>query len=546
MIERKLLIYSENPRDVDDNLNQSLMKNFSIVSSSKMLDMIKILKDDEIEMVLAVGNFSETEQESFKSMVEGFKPEINVIFIHPGSETNGYLTLSRDDFCRYLRPSSVTDSPLNDRLKLFKDFFMSFANRMLQIFGATSSYFFNMDHLIAHLSKKTALALGLDEELADNIMIAALLRDLGMLSIQQQLLEEKRRFSTTELMSLKKHPENTVQILKQVKFPWDVDSVILQHHENYDGSGYPKGLKGRAICIGARIVHIADSYAAMTTKRPYRMPLSHEEAKQEIVRHMGTQFDPEVAEKFLAVLEEEISQDTGKRTILVFEAEPNIATVMKLSVNMDKFNVILAANIAEVLENVKREIPALTVVDVGLLNNETLINFFNTMYEIPSFESCPFMFVLTDPDFPRHFSGDNVRYLTMPLDMGRLREELKVILGKEAESVEEEEDDSSGLRGSLEEFSLSDIVQILQLGLKTARVDIKSDGKLGTMHMLSGNIVHAATGSRESNEAFFEMMSWPTGTFHIQHGIQPETNNVTSETTYLLLESVKIIDEKNR
>lgn len=546
MTRQKLLIFSEDKAGVISNLNHSLMKNFSVVSTSKMLDAIQIIKNDNIIMVLAVGNFSGPDKEAFKSVIKLLRPEANLLFIKPGSEASGVVTLSGDDFCRYLRNSTNMDSSFNDRLMVFKEFFMSFADRMLQIFGATNSYFFNMDHLMAHLSKKTALALGLDDELASNIEIAALLRDLGMLSIQQQLLDEKRRFSTTELTSIKKHPENTVQILKQIKFPWKVDSVILQHHENYDGSGYPNGDKGRAICIGARIVHLADSYVAMTAKRPYRMPLSHDEAREEIIRNIGTQFDPEVSETFLTVLDDEISHKINKKTVLVFEAEPNITTVMKLSLDMNKFNVIHATNIAEVLEVVKLELPSLTAVDVKQLNNETIITIFNSMYEIPSFENCPFIFVLTDPDFPRQFSGENVRYLTMPIDIGTLKEEFKELFSDEIEEPKEEDGGSKGLRGSLDDFNLADIVQILHLGLKTARVNIKSSSHSGKLYIQRGNIVHATTNNHDGKEAFFEMMSWPAGTFHIHHGIQPETNNITSKTTYLLLESAKIIDEMSR
>ncbi|MCK5505361.1 MAG: DUF4388 domain-containing protein [Thermodesulfovibrionia bacterium] len=545
MTEQKLLIYSESP-DGAGRFNDSLLENFKVVSSSNMLDTVNILKNDDIGMVLAVGDFNATEQDAFKSIVELLKPGINVMFIHPGNEANGYITLSGDDFCRYLRGAVTAESTLNDRLMVFKDFFMSFADRMLQIFGATNRYFFNMDHLIAHLSKKTALKLGLDEEAADNIQIAALLRDIGMLSIQQQLLEEKRKFSSTELTSLKKHPHNTVQILKQVKFPWNVDSAILQHHENYDGSGYPNGLKGRDICLGARIIHMADSYAAMTTERPHRMTLSHTEAKDEIIKHIGTQFDPEIAEKFLTVLEEEIRHESDKRSILVFEAQPNITTVMKLSVEMKDFNVFQATNTTEVIENVKHKIPDLTVVDVAMLDNETLISFFNTMYEMPPFENCPFMFVLTDPDFPKHFLGENVRYINMPIDMGHLRDEIKGLIGEDLEKPVEEEGEVRGLRGSLDDFNLPEIVQILQMGLKTARVDIKCNGHLGILHMKSGNIIQASTDNNEGQEAFFEMMAWPTGGFHILHGVQSEKNNINCETTYLLLESAKIIDDRNR
>lgn len=537
MNDQLILIYSEDQPHIANDFNKSLLKDFNVIGSSKMLDLINIIKHKDVGMVLAVGDFTDEEQDAFKSIVDLLKSGMNTVFIHPGIEADGYVTLSGDNFLKYLREKIKSESSLNDKLMNFKNFFMSFVGQMLQIFGATNRYFFNMDHLIAHLSKKTALELGVEESIGENIQIAALLRDIGMLSIQQQLLEEKRKFSNQELTSLKRHPHNSVQILKQIRFPWNVDSIILQHHENYDGSGYPNGLKGRDICLGARVVHLADAYVAMTTERPHRLPLSHDEAKKEIISNIGTQFDPEIAEKFLSIIDEEIRQEANKKSILVFESNPNIVTVMKLCVDMSKFNVIQVSSIGEVLENIKKEIPALAVVDVAVLNNKTLINFFNTMYEIPDFESCPFIFVLTDPDFPKHFSGDNVRYVTMPLDMITLREELKTL-------IVVEEGEHKGLRGSLDDFNLTEIVQILQMGLKTARIDIKSNGHHGTLHMRRGNLIHAETEQHKKENAFFEMIDWEKGDFHIQHGTESEEINITDETTYLLLESARRIDER--
>lgn len=572
MKKKKILLYSNKSPEIGDQVSKSFLKNFEVYTTSSMLQAVHYLKTEDVGLALAVGDFSLDENDSFKSIVEMLRPGINVVFFKPDAEGGNELTLGSEDFSSFLDTALETETSLNKRLSQFKDFFMSFADRMLHIFGATNLYFFNKDHMVARLSKLTALRLGLDEEASDNIQIAALLRDIGMLSIQQQLLQDKQKFSSNELTSIKKHPNNTVQILKQVKFPWNVDSVILQHHENYNGSGYPMKLKGREICIGARIVHLADSYVAMTTERPYRIALSHEEARVEIVSHIGTDFDPEIAEKFLEVLDEETRYDESVLSLLVFEAEANISRIIKLGADADTFNVVQATTTAELLENIRREVPNLTLVDVGMLNNETLISFFNTMYEIPLFETCPFIFVMTDPLFEKHFVGTNVRYINMPIDMDELVHMVKELLVEAAPRPDEgervgflssqflgtkdegetliesawEKVEAKGITGVLEDFSLCEIVQILQMGLKTAKIDINFNGSVGMVHMQNGNIVQAATNKVDGEEAFYEMMRWPHGDFCIHHGIRSADNNITSETTYLLLESAKIMDDMNR
>ncbi|MDH3975783.1 MAG: DUF4388 domain-containing protein [Deltaproteobacteria bacterium] len=547
MSQNKILLYSKRQDGIEENFDKSLLKDFQVLSTHDMLDVIHILKKDHVAMVLVIGDFTETEHEAFKSMVDLLKPGVNVMFVKPESGSGDCVSLNKEDFCRYLKGTIKNKTSLSGQLSLFKDFFMSFSDRMLQIFGATNRYFFNRDHLVARLSKKTALKLGLSEERAENIQIAALLRDMGMLSIQQQLLEEKRAFSHKELTSIKKHPHNTVQILKQIKFPWNVDSIILQHHENYDGSGYPSGLHGRDICIGARIVHLADSYVAMTTERPHRPAHSHEEARREIVKHIGSDYDPEIAEKFLTVLDKEMRKGTDKQLLLVFEESPNISRAIKLGVDMGDFDVVQAASALEVLDNVERELPGLMLVDVQMLKGEVLKNFFSTMYEIPLFGNCPIIFVMTDPAFPKHFKGDHIRYMSMPLDMGELMLRTRELLGNGREKQDKEDKaEPKGLIGNIEDFHLTEIVQILQMGLKTARVDIRYNNKQGVIYMRNGNIVHVSNNMKQGEDAFFEMMSWPSGRFRIQHNIETDETNITSETTYLLLESARVADEMKR
>ncbi len=184
--------------------------------------------------------------------------------------------------------------------------------------------------------------------------MAALLRDLGKLMIHQQILEENRRLTQVELIPLKAHPTYSVQILRQVNFPWNLDSIISQHHEYYDGSGYPLGLKGREISIGARIISVADAYYAMTTDRPYRKAMGKEQALLEIRKKAGSQFDPEVAEKFLALALEESFQTLKEKVVLIFEREANISTMLKLSVTVQEMELVHATNSIDAFSYIRR------------------------------------------------------------------------------------------------------------------------------------------------------------------------------------------------
>ena len=107
-----------------------------------------------------------------------------------------------------------------------------------------------------------------------------------------------------EWEQIKKHPITGAQILEPLTFLNDVIDLVRQHHEHYDGTGYPEGRKGEDILLGARIIHIADAYEAMRSARSYRKtPLTKEAAVAEIVKNRGTQFDPKVVDAFLKVVD---------------------------------------------------------------------------------------------------------------------------------------------------------------------------------------------------------------------------------------------------
>lgn len=140
------------------------------------------------------------------------------------------------------------------------------------------------------------------EELTD-LERGALLHDVGKIGISDNILLKAGPLTPEERELMNQHPKMGYEMLKGIPFLKNALAVVLHHQEMYDGSGYPAGLRGEQIPLGARIFAVADTYDAMTSMRPYRKALSHQQALREIVRCRGTQFDPRVVDAFVALFE---------------------------------------------------------------------------------------------------------------------------------------------------------------------------------------------------------------------------------------------------
>jgi HD-GYP domain-containing protein (c-di-GMP phosphodiesterase class II) len=168
---------------------------------------------------------------------------------------------------------------------------------------AKDSYTADHASSIADLAVDVGVEFGLDEEALRDLRYAAIFHDIGKIAIPDAILNKPGPLTAAELEVIKRHPIAGEQILAPVPFLEQVRRIVRHDHERWDGGGYPDGLKGRQIPIGARIVLVVDAFHAMVSDRSYRKGMSTESARVELRRNAGTQFDPDVVEGFLRVLD---------------------------------------------------------------------------------------------------------------------------------------------------------------------------------------------------------------------------------------------------
>ncbi len=162
---------------------------------------------------------------------------------------------------------------------------------------------------VVHYTLKIARLMGIsDGNLGKVLEYGALLHDIGKIGIPDAILRKPGKLTPDEWVVMKKHPQIGYEILHRIEFLEEASKMVLHHHENYSGNGYPKGLKGEEIPIGSRIFAVADTLDAMTSDRPYRKALSLQDVSSELNKFSGQQFDPVVVQAFNKISLDEWSQ----------------------------------------------------------------------------------------------------------------------------------------------------------------------------------------------------------------------------------------------
>jgi DNA-binding response OmpR family regulator len=358
--------------------------------------------------------------------------------------------------------------------------------------------------------------------------------------------------SEADIRMIRSHSENGAKILESIDFPWKIKPIIIHHHERYDGKGYPSGLKGREIPIGARILAVVDAFAAMTANRPHRRALSREEAVHDLHKNVGSQFDPEVVENFSKVVEQKyFFRGLGsKPKILLVDDEVDYLTLLKLKLVAEGFDVDTSDNAEDALAQLEKSRPDMLLCDVIMPGTDG-IGLLRRMREKPEFADLPVVFLSGRDDNnvkiqALHLGAED--YLLKPVDFFLLAAKIRnVIRRDEKRKKGSGPGPSSGVVGDLKNLGIPEIVQTLHLGLKTACVTVKNEKQGdGVIWFENGRVRHCVVGELEGEEAFYRMLRWLEGPFVIAHGQTTPSRTIEMDEMQLMMEGLRRLDEEGR
>src|SRR3989304_1892329 len=213
-------------------------------------------------------------------------------------------------------PAASADSPLQEENNEVTDYkwdeinlsdtqsCLEFAKVLAYTLEEKDPYTSGHSERVCYYSDFISKHLSFSPKERSELQIAAYLHDIGKIGISNRFINKKGTLTPTDWAVIKQHTRKSIELLVPLNLSSNIISYIQHHHERYDGTGYPDGLAGEKIPLGARIISISDSYDSMTSDRPYRKPLTNGDAKSELLKNAGKQFDPKLVALFLDVLKE--------------------------------------------------------------------------------------------------------------------------------------------------------------------------------------------------------------------------------------------------
>lgn len=256
---------------------------------------------EDADKTIAIGRAPGTEFLSVPLIVvkEGKRDVFGVINLTDRDDQQPFSETELKIIGSMMESASIACSNLRTKMELEKNYFDTVGALALAL-EAKDPYTHGHSQRVTTMCMTVAEAMGFDNESMDQIMFAGMLHDVGKIGISEAILGKKGKLTDDEYEKIKKHPVVGERMVNHISFLKGASLIIRHHHERWDGSGYPDGLRGDEIELAARVMAIADSYDAMTTNRPYRKRLSRHQVLEELEKGKGTQFDPEVLDVFLA------------------------------------------------------------------------------------------------------------------------------------------------------------------------------------------------------------------------------------------------------
>jgi response regulator RpfG family c-di-GMP phosphodiesterase len=515
----------------------------------------RVCKSARVETVLIESHLSDMSAQELRQSLLAIQPDcrIHVVTSLELARKNPGKLLTFDS-CYVLDREPYVDllccdeaAPLDEQARRGHEALLQAMDVLVGLRELEERYFGGSSHQVMRLVRAVAEEALVPPDAIHEMVLATLLRDTGKVALPDELLAHKGALTAEHRERMADHVISSLQLFEHIDFPWKILPIIRHHHERYDGKGYPDGLRGREIPLGARVIAVVDAYVAMISHRAHRKALPAEQALAELVLQAGQQFDPEVVEMFQRVVDRfQRIRGVEKPSVLVVEPDEDFRRLLAMRLLNAGLDVIQLESNEQALTRLLEEPPDLVLADIDTDPNETF-QMLRELHDDDILRRLPFVVLSrgTDRVLKLRALREGVdEFLAKSDDAEELVAHVENVLARERRREDEQGNLRRGITGSLEHLSLPDIVQTLVIGMKTASVSLHSDSGNGQLWFENGAPRHAIAGELEGESAFFEMLRWHGGEFVIEHGVRAKQRTLDQDATFLLMEGLRLIDEE--
>ncbi len=316
------ILYVDDEKNVLSSFRKLFRDDYRIVTAEDPKEgLVALLQKGPFEVVVSDLIMPLMNGVSFFTRVKELSPEtVRILVTGYADFDNAVLAVNQGHVFRFLSkpcPPDVLKKAIDDAveqhemilarqelhsLKKVQALMNGIVEGFSAIVEARDPYTSGHQRRVAEIAVRIGKRMGYDPDRLDALRIAGMIHDVGKVYIPLDFLNKPGLLKQEEMSIIHLHPEVGADIFKNLEYDWPISEFIHQHHERLDGSGYPAGLPGDEILPEARILAVADVIDAMNSRRPYRDSLGLTAAKEELVAHSGTKYDPEVVDQALAVL----------------------------------------------------------------------------------------------------------------------------------------------------------------------------------------------------------------------------------------------------
>ncbi|WP_437307568.1 HD domain-containing phosphohydrolase [Sorangium sp. So ce388] len=398
---------------------------------------------------------------------------------------------------------------------------------------------------VARIVRKLCERIGLPPTTVASYVASAYLHDLGKngpyhLTALNVAEYEGHRLAATKSVDLPAH------LMESVGLPQDVVSAINLMYERYDGSGFPDGLSGKEIPLGARILAVADTYADLTQnpRNPYRKALRPPEACDVLAQYRGTIFDPNIVDLFRQVMTGDDMRAkllSDRHQALIVDPDPEETTVLELRLLEQGFEVSIARNVAQARRELETKDIEVVVSEIDLEEPDAGLALRADALKLGFGRDKTWVILTAKTDrqtAQRAFDLGVDDFVSKPASTDVMAAKLRQLIERRSSTAV-----PRGVSGSLAEMGLPDMIQILWHGRKTCALKIQANSMAGEIHFADGQVVHALWAGALGEDAFYRMLTLREGDFRLDPSFSPSTRSITASPEALLLEGMRRLDE---